>query len=103
MRLVFCGPMYPNPAGCAGGAEWAAHEFLLAARRQGHDAGFWLAKARRDYELEGIPVWSDAPKGHVDWVVGQLGNEEAVTRFARRSKARLGVDAPRPQPDPPAV
>jgi hypothetical protein len=82
--------MYPHPTGCAGGAEWAAHEFLLAAKRRGHEAGFWLRGARQDYELEGIPVWADAPKGRVDWVIGQLGNEHAVSMFAKRSKAQLG-------------
>ena len=102
MRLVWCGPMYPHPDGCAGGAEWAAHETLLTARRRGHDAGFWHAKARRGYELEGVPVYADAPKGRVDWVIGQLGNEHAVSMFAKRAKARLGWMLHAPNQVPPS-
>ena len=37
----------------------------------------------------------------MDWVVGQLGNEEAVTRFAKRSKARLAWMLHAPNQVPP--
>jgi hypothetical protein len=84
VRIVWIGHLYP-PAGAAG-AEWTAHEFLLACARAGHDASYWRLAAPRPYTYEGIPVLDRAPRGHVDAVIGHLGHAQALAQVRARRR-----------------
>lgn len=81
------GRLYP-PHGL-GGAEWTVHEFLLALRRQGHEAVFYHDSGRHEYEYEGVPVVA-RPPARADYLVGHLNSAHRVLRAAGRAQARLG-------------
>lgn len=87
MIVTWMGHLYP-PVGAAG-AEWTAHEFLLALKRRGHDVSFWLLDSKADYELEGIPVVRQPPpRSHV--AIGHLGNAHRLASYASRASAAVG-------------
>lgn len=84
MRIVWSGNLYP-PVG--GGAEWMAHEFLLACIRRGHSVRFWHHRLRTAYQFEGVDVVLHAKTADV--VIGHLGTGHAEVLLAERAKAAL--------------
>ena len=84
MRVVWCAHLYP-PGGAAG-AEWTAHEFLLACQRRGHTVEVYNPAQRLPYEFEGVPVTSHPPR-RVDVCIGHLSAYRTFTAVANRTKA----------------
>lgn len=89
IRVVWVCHLYP-PLGAAG-AEWTAHSFLRHADRDATEAEVWHVGLPRgaDYTYGGIRVTSREPTGHIDLVIGHLGNATKARRLAAVTGARF--------------